>query len=343
MSNEFPENQPRKHVPDEDESGIDPSQDNEAILDNQTQALLDELDDEIDNDAASQDSATAELLQTLDQLKPQTLTPPDDEATDGVPDELQESAQPDAKVQARIDVSDEEISADDRHMLSDTGVATQDLSNGVADIIQEQVPISPPPPAENAIQIAIDEPEQNYRYRITVSLPPLLQAAIEEALGEVGLIDEKPVGAFQWQAAFQCDQPQAIAASLDAWVQDNLPIPTKTERVHSAVIGTQTYIGGWKLSNSDAIYKAQEKLTSQLADIITPEADDDSTFRAILPVHNDVPANRFPQLIGHLQRRFKSETWKIEAVELLRLPLDKKGNPEVDATWNVMGTFRPEA
>jgi hypothetical protein len=262
---------------------------------------------------------------------------------DGVPDKQQESAYLDAKVQSAIDVSDEEIGTDEPPILSVTDIDAQEAKDGVADNMQEQVPISPPlPPAENAIQAAITAPEQNYRYRIAVSLPPLLQAAIEEALDEVGLIDEKQVGAFQWQAAFQCNQPQTIAASLDEWVQDNLPIPTKTERVHSAVIGTQTYIGGWTLSNSEAIYKAQEKLTTQLADIITPEADDDSTFRAILPVHNDVPANRFPQLIGHLQRRFKAEAWKIEAVELLRLPLDKKGNPEADATWNVMGTFRPE-
>lgn len=343
MSTEFPENQPNSQVPDGNETNTDPSEDNDAKLDDKTQALLDELDDEIEDDGTAQNGATAELLQTLDQLKPQTLTPaPNDESMDGVPDEQQESTQFDTDVQAKIDVSDEEISNEEQNTSPVSERAVQEASDRVADTIQEQTPISPPPPpAENMSSAAIDI-DQHYRYRIAISLPPLLQAAIDEALEEVGLIEDKQVGAFQWQAAFQCENPQAMAASLDQWVQENLPVPTKTERVHSAVIGTQTYIGGWTLSNSDSIYKAQEKLTAHLADTITPETDDDSTFHAILPVHTNVPPEHFPQLIGFLQRRFKPEAWKIEALELWRLPLDKKGNPEADATWSVMGTFRPE-
>lgn len=340
MNTEFPENQPTNQLPEDSQANDDPSQDNDNLLNQKTQALLDHLDDDIENDEKPQDPATAELLQTLDALKPQTVTPsPDSEAIDGVPDQQQDAVYVDADVQSRNDVSDEEIGMDEDSGTtpSKLGHMTQETEDGVPDTLQEQH-------SENAIPPTIieTEPEQNYRYRIAVTLPTLLQAAIDEALEEVELIEEKQTGAFQWQAAFLCDEPQTVANTLDEWVQNNLPIPTKTERVHSEIAGTQTYIGGWALSNSDAIYKAQEKLTTQLVDIITPETDEDATFRAILPVHNEVPANRFPQLIGHLQRRLKAEAWKIEAIELLRLPLDKKGNPEPDAVWSVMGTFRPE-
>ena len=183
-------------------------------------------------------------------------------------------------------------------------------------------------------EINPDEIAEGYRYRIIALLPEGLKTLIREAGEAVDLTIEP---AFIWQADFTTENQHAIAAVLDEWVQTFFPIQTKFERVFSDVIGEQTYIAGWQLTNADLMVEAQNDLTTKLAPMIVPNTDTSATFRPVLPVMMGVPAEAFPQLVAHLHQNFEAIELSIGAVELQRLPLE----PETDAEWESMGNFHP--
>jgi hypothetical protein len=198
---------------------------------------------------------------------------------------------------------------------------------------------------EEALVSAIspETPSPIYRYRVAAVLPPELEEVIRTAL-EAFELGPAERGLFQWQAPFRSEQPHAVAGALDEWARNNLPIATQAAQVHSEVIGAQTYVAGWKLTNAEAIHKAQNALTVELAPFIEPEPDAPASFRAVIPLKASLPPNRLPHIVGYLQKHFKPHDWLIEAVELLRAPIPAEGEtaqPEVVEQWEVAGAFKP--
>lgn len=293
--------------------------DQEVVIDSKTQALLDSLDDELEGEAKAVSAGTAALLDTLEKTMPQTVA----------------NANPPKANNARD--SSEEFT-----LPKPEGNPRENL-DGVPDLLQEGGVIATPLDEVEPIE----EAPPVYRYRIAASLSPELDTMITAALKAVdmGLPDS---GLFQWQAPFRTDQPHAIAGVLDQWVTQFLPIKTSLERVHSEVIGTQTYIVGWRLDNPEALHAAQNALTAQLAPIIEPEPDALATFRPVIPVKVTIPPDRLPPLVGFLQRNFEEQAWAIEAIELLRAPvpdeeeIEERESEETPIDeWEVIASFKP--
>ncbi|MBI5929315.1 MAG: hypothetical protein HY862_08410 [Chloroflexi bacterium] len=311
-----------EHQSDEVSDSLLDSQ-QEVVIDRKTQELLDSLDDELEGEAKAVSAGTAVLLDTLDKIKPQTIT------SDNLPS-----------------VSDARDSSEEINRPKADANPRESL-DGVPDLLQEGEATHPPITAPSQpVEEAVEAPPI-YRYRVAAVLSSDLEAMINAALKAVdlGLPDS---GLFQWQAPFRTDQPHALASALDQWVTRFLPIKTGLERVHSEVVGTQTYIVGWRLENNDALHTAQTALTTQLAPIIEPEPDAPATFRAVIPVKSTIPPDRLPPLVGFLQRNFEEQSWTIEAVELLRAPVPNEEEIEERESeetpideWEVIATFKP--
>ncbi len=204
-------------------------------------------------------------------------------------------------------------------------------------LLQSLNDIKPQTVSEPLAAAVVDEATEDatrYRYRIAAALPKTLQEAITEALDTVDL--DPAVGMFQWQASFEVERMDVLRAALNEWSQEHLPIETGTEKVYCAVEGSQTYVAGWTLANTSAIYQAQNALTTSLAAIVTPLAGESAVFRTILPVMVGVPADRFPQLVAHLHGQFTPETWSIQSLEILRIPIDDNGVIMTGAEWEVV-------
>ncbi|NDJ85318.1 MAG: hypothetical protein GYB66_05495 [Chloroflexi bacterium] len=325
-------------------------------LDDDTVALLNGLDDPMD-ETQERDEATRALLQNLDQLK---INRPESAAQTSPPLQHPETTPPPrplaSEAEAEAPSSPAEITETPSPTPQATSPATSEAPSSEADMpsslpeITVEKPLAepdsyPPLPSEPVGAVAIEDStaiQQRYRYRVAAQLPDTIKTAILEALRNVGLKDLATEGYLQFQADFTAENPQSLATTLDAWVQDHLPVETRLERVHSEVIGSQTYVAGWSLTNQDTIYQAQNALTRQLADIVTPDANTKTTFRALLPVLMDVPASAFPRLVGYLQHQFEPQALTIDAVELLHLPITDDGEPAEDASWEVMGVFRSQ-
>lgn len=287
----------------------------EVVIDRKTLALLDSLDDDLEGEAKAVSTGAAALLDTLDKIKPQTIT---GDNMPSVSDAQDSSEQPKPDMNPRESL------------------------DGVPDSLQEG--------SVSALNESLDIMEEAppvFHYRIAAVLSHDLETMIIAALKAVdlGLPDS---GLFQWQAAFRTDHPHTIANALDQWVREFLPIETTLERVHSEVVGSQTYLVGWRLENGEALHKAQTTLTTQLAPIIEPEPDALAAFRAIIPVKASIPPDRLPPLVGFLQRNFVEMNWRIEAMELLRAAVpddeeleERKSEETPVDDWEVIATFRP--
>lgn len=314
------ENEPRpvsvEHDSDEISDSLHDNQ-QEIVIDRQTQELLDSLDDEVEGDAKAVSTSTAVLLDELDKIKPQTVK--DDDPFTPTHDR-------DSSDEINIHRAD----ANPRESL-----------DGVPDTLQDGSPTAPPTPAEEPV-----EAPPIYRYRVAAALSPAVEEMVSAALKSVdmGLPDS---GLFEWQAPFRTEQPHAIASALDGWATQHLPISTRLERVHSEVIETQHYLAGWRLSNVVAIHAAQNALTATLAPLIEPEPDAPATFRPVLSVKANIPAEHLPALVGFLQRSFEEQDWTIEGIELLRAAvpdeeeLAERAEEETEIDeWEVISTFK---
>lgn len=308
------------HASDEISDSLLDSQ-QEVVIDRKTQALLDSLDDEPEGEAKAVSAGTAELLDTLEKIMPQTSTNDNLPTVEDARDSSEELTlpKPDANPRESLD--------------------------GVPDVLQEGG-VTSPPAADSATPEVVEETPPVYRYRIAATLPSEIDAMINAALKAVdmGLPDS---GLFQWQAPFRTDQPHTIAGILDQWATQFLPIKTGLERVYSEVVAAQTYIVGWRLENNEALHAAQNALTTQLAPSIQPEPDAPATFRAVIPIKATIPPDRLPPLVGFLQRNFEEQAWTVEAIELLRAPvLDEEEIEERESEetpideWEVIATFR---
>lgn len=320
--------------------------------------LLEEFEDEIAAAIAEGSPDLHDSGETLDSLidsvqesptlDPQTQARLEDQDDDSELEEkkpVQASPMPPAvSVAETAESSNERESEDSEDDLSAASEWMEsEAADSIADLEQEQAAAKQPTPSpaeEDSVPEASDaesDVQQVYRYRIAAVLPPALQNAIHDTLNAAELGDSLDSGVFQWQAPYLTENPQEVAAVLDAWVQQHLPIKTATKRVHSEVVGAQSYIAGWELTNAKLIYQAHTALTTQLAALINPDTNASAIFRAIVPVLPEVPAERFPQVVGFLQRNFEAQAVTIAALEILRKPVDDE-----TSTWQVMGVFKPQ-
>lgn len=299
-------------------------------LDPQLHQLLDDLDNPMDE--SKHDTATEQLLQRLDSFKPQTVT--SGEVSDGVPDQVQESTRLDRRAQQRLEHQHDEIDFESSTPVTEAPLprdSRHDPSSRSLAESRERLPIPPQtdrPIGElsDGVEDTMQESDEHtitsvtYEYQLSVVLPPPVQQAIQAALGHINM--ESHHGQFTLVASFQADTEEALIAGLREWVSKYLPIATGFDRVYSKVVGQNTYIAGWRLTNSQAIQRAQTALTLQLASSITPTPNPATIYTTVLPLLPSIPAELFPRVVGFLQQHFHTISWDMESIVLQRRPLD---------------------
>lgn len=311
------------------------TQDNDHIhpndeLDPQLHQLLDDLDNPLDE--PKHDAATEQLLQRLDSFKPQSVT--SGEVSDGVPDQVQESIRLDRRAQQRLDHQHDEIDFESSTPTTESpllGDSRRDPSPLSLAESQERLPIPaqtdrPIGELADGVEDSMQESDEHtvtsvtIEYQLSVALPPIVQQTIQGALHYFKMGAHH--GHFPLVASFQADSEEALIASLRKWVNQHLPIATGFDRVYSTVVGSNTYIAGWRLTNSQAIQRAQTALTLQLASLITPTPNPVTIYTTVLPLLPSIPAELFPRVVGFLQQHFHNISWNMESIVLQRRPLD---------------------
>lgn len=300
-------------------------------LDPQIHQLLDNLDDPMDE--VEHDVATQQLLQSLDSFKPQTVT--SGEVSDGVPDQVQESTRLDRRAQQRLEHQHDEIDFEPTSTPSpDTAIqsdARRDPARYPRHESRERIPVPthtdrPMGELPDGVEDSMQESDEHrgtavvYLYRIAVQLPTTIQQMVDTALAHIGLPPQP--SDFQLLASFQTESIEAVTTQLADWVSNYLPITTGFGRVYTAVVGQNTYIAGWHLTNTQTIQHAQTALSLQLDPLITPIVNTQSIHTTILPILLSVPAEHYPQLVGFLQHHFEETIWHIDSIGLLRRPVD---------------------
>lgn len=283
--------------PDADKPDIDPS----------TQSVLDSLDDELDEEV-SQDEGTKQILQALDELKPQTVEP----VEGGGADETTTSA--------------------DSTTSSAGATPSEDGSEKPVEDVADVPTVSPTEPAP--------PPKIKYRYRVTISPPPEIQQQISAAIEAIELDRDVMQDAMQWQAEFTTLSEETVIDTITRWVKNSLPLSTSLSRVYADVFGAQDYVAGWHLADEQKLQDAHRQLTMQLAPLITIEPTANTVFRTFYALSFKVPAMAFPKLVAHLQNNFSELEWKMNSCELRRQALGEDDKPLPDAVWEVAKVFQ---
>lgn len=186
------------------------------------------------------------------------------------------------------------------------------------------------PVAHQSEQEAVVAPV--YRYRIALVLSPDIEIAMNQLRQAVQLPDAE-TGSFALVGDFRTENLADIQEILEEWVQDNLPMELALEGIEAKTVGSQRYVAAWSLTPPDSLTQAQESLADNLAPYLLP--DDSASFlpfqsRLILSDHT--PARIFPLLVREMQQQFEKLAWRVEALELLRVP-------EGDSRWEVLEKF----
>jgi hypothetical protein len=216
------------------------------------------------------------------------------------------------------------VTLDEQHL--------RETSDGVADNLQE-VGSSDSRPPESELT-----PEQ-YQYRIVATLPPPIQALIDEALGSVNLRDW--IRGFQLMSTFQTQHLLQVVDILQIWGQKYLPLASRLLGVHTEVWGQNQYVAGWKINNVAAWNQAQNELTAQLAPFITADTSTPSAFRPFIGLMEYTPAAIYPHLVTYLNQQYRPIDFHIHQVSLLRMPLIQYASrvPFEQRSWQVYIDF----
>jgi hypothetical protein len=287
------------------------------------------MSDQPPNDEDKQDDL-ADLLAALDEVTKKEKTgelpavdasAPDDAPTDdAVPDEPpQDDAEPE-RVHMSFGARDRPATPSGETGEFSTERPTVPRQTGPA------IRVTPPTPARTT-----STPEAiKFRYRIAVVLSPQLELQLNAARQSVSIPVARP-GIFALQEDFESSNIEAVQEAIKSWAAEHLPLDVEVERVLAEVVGEQRYIAGFALEPAGKINAAQQALASALANNIRP-AGEALPFTPRLPVSDHTSAADFPRLVHALQQRFEPSEWKIEAVELLRVP-------EGDERWEVVQKF----
>lgn len=200
----------------------------------------------------------------------------------------------------------------------------------------------PVPPVETAENLEAPPAPipQRYRYRIIMRPNDAIKDQVGAIVEDVRIDRQQSVDMMQWQANFQCKDEAALIENIQQWVDEHLPIQTQTEKVFSAVFGTQTYVAGWHLSQAEQIRTAQQALTQNLADLIDIEVTANTNFYPRYLATANVSAERFPAVVAHLQQHFEPSDWTMQAVELQRQSIDEGGRPLPNSKWEKAQDFK---
>lgn len=181
-----------------------------------------------------------------------------------------------------------------------------------------------------------------YRYRVVMSPPADIQAMIDKAVKAIKLEHKHVPGCLKWQAEFQTQDERAVVDLIQAWVNEHMPLQTELTEVYSAVQGPRTYVTGWKLAPTETLQAAHRHLTAGLGSIITIDATANTTFQPWFVVSPDVPAERFPHLVAHLQQHFNPIDWEMTGCELQRQPINSDSGRASTVQWETAHTITQE-
>lgn len=188
---------------------------------------------------------------------------------------------------------------------------------------------APLPPAEAPAEDAAEE-VITYRYRIALVLSPEVETQVKALRQAVNLPDAE-IGILTLLPDFRTDNLDDVQEILEEWVQDHLPLETTLESIEARTIGSQRYLAAWQLAPAEPMLQAQEALSDNLSQYITPE-ETGLPFQSRLIIADHTPPKIFPLLVREMQTQFERLTWQMDTLELLRAP-------EADARWEVLEKF----
>lgn len=168
-------------------------------------------------------------------------------------------------------------------------------------------------------------------YCALLPLPQEVSAQVIE-LRKTGEISGMPPPGIVLTVLFRAADLAAVEAALEKWARAHLPFQFETTSVLARVIGAQQYVAAWTLEPEEELVEAQHALRRALAELILPQPGAVFAFEAYVPVGDHVAAQRYPHVIGHMQRDFEPVVWQSTDLQLVR-------QGEKPGEWDVVKTF----
>jgi hypothetical protein len=300
-----------------------PSQPRQGLLD-----TLDTLDDEIEPGSPPAASAAADADVGVDQdPAPEPITAAPIEASDAGAGEPGIKSRAEA-VPATADTAPPEsaraVSAPAVEVAKDQAAEAVETSVAAKTIGADQV-AEPEGPAEPVIPPDV--------YCVALALPPELGAQALE-LRATGEIEAMPPPGVALTGRFQTADLPAVEVALAHWVRTRLPVQLETTGVLARVIGEQQYMAAWTLDPEEELQEAQQALQRALEPLIVALSGEPFAPDVCVSIGDYVPARRYPQVIGQMQRDFEPSVWHATDLRLARLtPGTGPGN------WDIARTF----
>jgi hypothetical protein len=196
-----------------------------------------------------------------------------------------------------------------------------------AEAEQEPEPAAEPAPPDAAPEFVIP-PDV---YCALLPLPPELAAQALE-LRETGEIRDMPPPGILLTAPFRTTDRAAVEAALEKWTRAHLPFQFEVTGVLAKVVGTQQYIAAWALEPAEELVEAQHALRLALAELILPLPGATLTFDASVLIGEHITPQRFPHVIGQMQRHFEPFVWRANELQFVR-----QGDPPDQ--WDMVRAF----
>jgi hypothetical protein len=168
-------------------------------------------------------------------------------------------------------------------------------------------------------------------YCALLPLPQELSVQVIE-LRKTGEISTMPPPGIVLTVLFRAADRAAVETALKKWARAHLPFQFETTNVLAKVIGAQQYVAAWALEPEEELVEAQHALRRALAELILPQPGAVFAFEAYVPVGDHVAAQRYPHVIGHMQRDFEPVVWQATDLQLVR-------QGEKPGEWDVVKTF----
>jgi hypothetical protein len=192
---------------------------------------------------------------------------------------------------------------------------------------QAPAPVAEAAPPETPPEFVIP-PEV---YCVLLPLSPELEAQALE-LRETGEIKDMPPPGILLTAQFRTTDRAAVETALEKWTRAHLPFQFEITSVRAQVVEAQQYIAAWALEPEEELVEAQHALRVALAELILPLPGASVTFDASVLIGAHITAQRFPHVIGQMQRHFEPFVWRTNELQLVR-----QGDPPDQ--WDMVRTF----
>ena len=205
----------------------------------------------------------------------------------------------------------------------------------------EKKPAPAAKPEAKAVAEQVDEPEPEPEppdevFCVLLELTSELDAQVL-TLRNTGEITTMPPPGVVLTSAFRAAEMPKLERALAEWTRAHLPLQIEVADIHAEVSGAQQYIAAWNLDPAEELQEAQFELKRALAECTTPANDiasPASSFHVSIVIGDHIPARRYPQVIGQMQRVFQPYVWHVHRLQLVRL------QPEVAPnTWEMVKSF----